>query len=217
MPAFFFLVVHKDTGSSHHPEIFFLIGVDIIGLTGFAAVLLHIVVLLDHLPAFAVENHQFTIAGCDEHLTIPFAKEGHPELLGHLVLAIAIFNERQLLGLRVNTIDTVIVGLHPEILLGIDIKSVNTTLDAPFLEFGHRVTVDLLGHRVEDTEVHALLQPYLPFMILPDLVYIVVTQCCRIVRIRIIGMETVTIISVQTIGCSDPYKSLGILEDIVDL
>ena len=141
----------------------------------------------------------------------------NPELLGYLILSIAVFDQSEVLLSGVIAIETLVVGLHPDTFLRINIETIDTALDTPLAENGGRIASNLLCNGIKATEIHTLLQPQIAIDILPDLVDIVVTQRGRIIWIRIEGTETVAIISVQTIGGTYPNIALRVLEQIINL
>ena len=110
-----------------------------------------------------------------------------------------------------------IVSLHPEILLGVDIDTVDTSLNAHFRQDRRRVTRYRLSHRVEDTIVHALTEPQITIDVFPHVIDVVVTQCGCIAGVGEERTETIAVVTVQTIRCTNPDIPLGILEDIVNL
>jgi hypothetical protein len=114
-------------------------------------------------------------------------------------------------------IESLIVGLNPETFLRVDIKPVDTALDAPLREDGGWVTVHLLGYRVEHTVVHALLKPQLTIAVFPYLVDIVIAQSGGIARVRVICAEAISIVPVKTIRSAYPYESARVLEHVVYL
>ena len=193
-----------------------LIDIDVISLARLSAIVAHVVILPKHLTLIAINAHQISITGSDQQLTTPLCETLNPELLGELILTIAVFNQRQFLAPGMIAVQTFVVGLYPYSLLRIDVETVDTTLDAPLTKDRGRITGDLLGNRIEETEVHALLQPQIAINILPNLIDIVVTQRGRIIRIGIEGTETVTVIAVQTIGRTNPDITFGVLEQIVN-
>ena len=113
-------------------------------------------------------------------------------------------------------VKSLVVGLHPHILFGIDIETVDTTDDTIFRQLLGWVPHRTLGLRIEERIVHALPQPESSGSVLEDLVYVVATQCRRIVRVRIVGAESVAVIAVQTVRRADPHEPLRILIDTVD-
>ena len=193
------LLVEDEQMGGNHPDIAVFVHIYVISLIGIATIVFHVAVLPHHLSLLAVEGHHLTVAGNDKHLLTIIAKRGQPELLRDFVLAIAIFDQRQILGLGIQAIHTLIVGLHPKTFLGVDVKTVDTALDTHLRQFCRRIAVDALCHRIEDTEVHTLPQPEATLMVFPDQIHIVVAQRGRIIRIVIIGTKTVAIITVQTI------------------
>ena len=160
---------------------------------------------------FTVEHHQVTITRCYHELFAPLSVRGQPELLGEFLLGIAVFDECVFLILGVIAIHAFVIGLHPHVLTGVNIESVDTALDAPLGQLRRRITVHTLRHRVEDTEVHALLQPQSSQMVLPDTIHVVVSQRSGVVRIVIEGTETVAVITVQSVRGTYPYESSGVL------
>ena len=135
---------------------------------------LHVVVFPNHAPLAAIDTHQFTITRSYYQQTVIFSKRGEPEVFGELVFIIAVLDQRLLLRLGIIAIEAVVVVLHPEILLRVDIDTVNTARDADFGEFGRRIAYSALRLRVENAEVHTLAQPQPAIDILPDHIDIVV-------------------------------------------
>ena len=128
MPAFSLLVIDKQM-SRDDPDVFATIHIDIISLVGLATIVLDETVFPHHLTLVTIEGHDHTVAGDDEHLVATIAKRRQPELLGNLIITITVFDQGQLLCLRIITIHTLIVSLHPETFLRIDEETVDTTLD----------------------------------------------------------------------------------------
>ena len=111
-----------------------------------------------------------------------------------------------------------LVVFHPEVLLPVDIDTFHRVVHAQIrLQRPSHVTLELLGHRVVDTIVHALLQPQLPVVGLHNLVGIVVAHRRGVALVRIEGLHTVTVITVQSIGRANPYKAFRVAVDAVYL
>ena len=217
VPFLILLVVHKHMAHVQHPVVAMLIHIAVIRLTRLSAIQLHKVVALDNLALLAIDNHQVAIGRGDQQLIVPLGKVREVVLLGNLVLLVAIFDELIALFARVVAIQTLVVGLNPETLLRVDIETVDITFDTPLRQHGFGVAVHLLGKGVEQTVVHALLEPQHTVGILPDLVYQVVTQRGGIGGIGVIDTETVAIVTVQTVRCANPDKATRILKQVVDL
>ena len=194
-----------------------LVDIAIVSLIGLSTIVLHKVVLPQHLTVFAIDSHQVAIAGGDEQLVIPLGKVGEVVLLGNKVILVAVLYQLVSLLMGIVAVESLIVGLNPETLMRVDIETVDTTLDAPLGQNGGGIAVDTLGNRVEHAVVHALFEPQLAIAVLPYLVYVIVTQCSGVAGIGVICAETITIVTVETIAGTDPDESTRILEHIVYL
>ena len=217
IPDFIFLTEDELAVVGQHPVIAVFIHITVVSLTGLSAIILHEVVLPQHLTLVAIDGHHIAIAGCDQQFVVPLGKVREVILLIDLVGLVAILDQLVRLFARVIAIESLIVGLDPETFLRVDIEAVDTALNAPFREDGGWVAIHLLGNRIKHTVVHALFQPQLTLAVFPDLVDIVIAQCGRITRIRVIGTEAIAIIAVQAIRGTNPDESARVLEQIVDL
>ena len=217
VPFLILLVEHKHMSHVEHPEIAVLIDIAVISLTRLTAIEFHKVVALDNLAFIAIDNHQIAIGRGNQQLIVPLGKVGYVVLLWQFVLLVAIFDELIGLFARVIAIQALIVGLDPEALLRVDIKTVDITFDAPLRQHRFRVAVYLLGKGVEQTVVHALLEPQHTVGILPYLINQVVTQRGGIGRMRVVDAEAITIVTVQAVRGTNPDKTTRILEHVVDL
>ena len=159
-----------------YPIVAAVIDIESVGIVLTAAMLTDITILPHHLAALAVDSRQFTIAGGDNQQILILAEGVEPELLGEQIFVVAVLDQRLLLGLGVVAIEAVVVGLHPQILLGVDIDTVDTALDADFREYRRRIAGDSLGIGVEDAEVHALTEPQITIDVFPHVIDVVVTQ-----------------------------------------
>ena len=200
-----------------HPVVIEVVKHHRIGSLLGTAMRMDMVVAPGHLALLAVNSHQFTVAGHQDQQVLILRKRRGPELLGELTLTVAILGQGFLLGLRIIIVKAFVIRLHIQVLLRVDIETVDTAFDTDLAQDGRRVTHHLLRLGIEHAVVHTLPQPQLSVLILPDVIHIVVTERGRVARIRIEGTEAVAVVSVQTIRRGDPHKSPRILEDIVDL
>ena len=81
------------------------------------------------------------------------------------------------------TVETLIVGLHPDVSLGVDVETVDTPDNAIGFKLFGRIPLGTLGDRVEQRIVHALPQPEPSLGVFEYLIYVVVAQGRRIVRV----------------------------------
>ena len=106
--------------------------------------------------------------------------------------------------------ETVIIALHPKILLVVDIQELNATRNTHLLQYPLRVPVAFLGRRVEDGIAHALLQPQLTVVSLKYTVHIVIAQRRRVTHVRIERLDAIAVITVQTIGRTYPHHTVDV-------
>ena len=172
-----------------------------------SAVVLHKVISPYHFALIAIDSYDVTIARCHKQLVVPLGKVREVVLLVYLVGLVAVLYQGTGLLSWVVAVQSLVVGLHPEALLRVDIETVYTALNAPLIQYGCRVSRHLFGHGVKHAVVHALLQPQLALAVFPYLVYIVVSEGCRVVGIRVVYTESVTVISVQSVRCTNPDES----------
>ena len=200
-----------------HPVVLEIVKLHQIGSLLGTAMLMDIVVAPGHPALLAVNSHQLTVAGNHNQQVLILRKRRDPELLRELTLTISILGQGFLLRLRIIVVKTLVIGLHIQVLLRVDIDTVDTTFDTNLAQDGRWVTHHLLRLGVKHAEVHTLSQPQPSFHILPNVIHIVVTERCRVARIRIIGTEAVAVVTVQTIRRCDPHEAFRILKDIIDL
>ena len=200
-----------------HPVVMEIVNLDQIGSLLGTAMRMDIVVAPGHPALLTVHSHQLTVAGYQDQQVLILRKRRSPELLGELTFTVAILGQGLLLRLRIIVVKALVIGLHIQVLLRVDIDTVNTAFDTDLAQDRRWVTHRLLRLGIEHAEVHTLSQPQPAVHILPDVIHIVVTERGRVGRIRIVGTETVAVVTVQTIRRGDPHEAFGILEDIVDL
>ena len=217
VPNLVLLVEYKDIARGEHPVVAVLVDIAIVALIGLAAIVLHEVVLPQHLTVLAIDSHQVAIAGCNEQLVVPLSKVGEVVILRYQIVFVAILNQLVCLLTGIVAVKALIVGLDPEALMRVDIESVDTTLDAPLGQNGGRITVNLLGDGIEHAVVHTLFEPQLTIAVLPYLVNVIITQSSGVAGIRVISAEAIAIVTVESIAGAYPYESTRILEHIVDL
>ena len=217
IPLLILLVVHIHLTARDHPVVAVFIHIAVVGLTGGTAMLAHEIILEQDLALIAIDDHDITIGRGHEQFIVPLGKAREVVLLGNLVLLVAILDELVGFLAGVIAIQTLVVGLDPETFLRVDIQAVDITLDAPFGQDKLGVAGDLLGEGIEHTVVHALLEPQHAVGILPDTIHQVVAQGGGIGGIRIIDTEAVAVVTVETVGRTNPDKATRILEQVVDL
>ena len=217
IPFLFFLAINEAHGGRQDPDVSMIIDIQIILALFLSSILTHIRVFPDHLSARTINCHQVTVTGRHDEQVVIFCKRREPELVGELLSAITVFDECTFLCLGVIAIESVGISLHPQVLLRIDIDTVDTARDAQLGEHRRRIAHDLLRDWVEERVVHTLFQPQLSVDILPDHINIVAAQRQRVVGIGIKRTETVAVVTVQTIRGAYPDIALGVLEEIVQL
>ena len=145
----------------------------------------------------------------------------HPrDAIGRVKLeqAIAHLDLRNLLGMRIITVDALLVELHPKVLLVVNIHILHSCIETEkAFKLTAGISLHFLCYRVIDAIVHALFQPQLTVIGLHNLVGIVVAHRRGVALVRIEHFNAVTIIAVQTIGRSYPYETLGVPKDAVHL
>ena len=217
IPLILLLMMDISSVRRHHPSIIIVINIQLIGSL-LCATMLRDMLVSPYDPTFlAIRRQQLSVAGDHHQKSVILGKRGNPEFLRKLILRIAVLRQGLQLGLRIIEIKTVIVSLHPEILVLVDINTVQTALDTHLGEQGRGCAHCRFRLRVKHAEVHTLSQPESARIILPDVIHIVVTQRGGVVGIRIERTETVTVVTVQTIRRGNPHKTFRILEDIIDL
>ena len=217
IPFLLFLTIDIARDRCQHPEVAAIVNIQIIGAFLLSAVLAHVGIFPHHLSLRAVNSHQVAVTGRHDEQVVIFCKRREPELVGELIRSVAVLDECTLLRLGVIAVETVGIGLHPQVLLRIDIDAVDTARDAQLGQHRRRIAHRFLRHRVEERVVHALLQPQLSVEILPDHINVVAAQRQRVVGIGIKRTETVAVVTVQTIRGAYPDIALGILEETVQL
>ena len=217
MPLLLLLLVNIGRTIGEHPVVAEIVHNNPIIRTGGSTMLANEGIFPHHLSPRTVDSHQITIARCHDKLAVILSKRREPELLGKLLLTIAILRQCLLLRLGIITIETVRVSLYPNVFLRIDINTVYTSRNSQLSQIWRRITHGSLCNRVEDTVIHALLQPELTVDVLPDHIHIIIPQRRRIVGIRIEDAETIAVITVESVWRTYPYNTLGVLKHTVNL
>ena len=217
VPNLVLLVEYKDIARGEHPVVAVLVDIAIVALIGLAAIVLHEVVLPQHLTVLAIDSHQIAITGGNEQLVVPLGKVGEVVILRYQIVFVAVLNQLVCLLTGIVAVKALIVGLNPETLMRVDIETVDTTLDAPLGKNGGGIAVNLLGNGIEHAVVHTLFEPQLTIAVLPYLVNVIIAQSSGIARIRVISAEAIAIVAVESIAGAYPDESARILEHIVDL
>ena len=122
----------------------------------------------------------------------------------------------QVLGYGVEVIKTVLISLYPIVLLGVQMKMLDTTLDALTGKPATRCTIDLLRDWVVERIVHALLQPQATTIGLLYLVDTIITKRRGILIIGEISPDAIAVIAVQTITRTKPHIPLRVTIDAID-
>ena len=173
-------------------------------------VFVQIVVLPHNTVCLLVEAEDVAVVRRQIKEFVVLGKARHTDVVIELLVTIA---ERIMLQLRVLEIDmpeALVQGLHPVVLLVIDIDTLYTAFDASLGQDALRMAVTLLGTGIEDGIVHALAQPQAAVAGLIDLVDIVVAQRHGVLHLRIIGLKAIAVITVQTVWRADPHEALGV-------
>ena len=159
IPLLCLLIIHKRHQIRHHPVVALLIHHDGIGLAGLSSVLDHVSVLPSHLTRLRVHAVKFTVARSHQQGTVPVCHRRDIQLLGQQSVLVAVFCQGVFLSPRNITIESLVVGLHPDIFLGVDIEAVDTTFHTVFRQLSGGVSLTALGLRIEQRVVHTLPQP----------------------------------------------------------
>ena len=154
---------------------------------------------------FTIQHDQFALIGT-EHNLIAITGESRNTVNGiKLPLFIASLDVRQLLRFGIIAVESILITLHPEASLIIDIETLDTACNTIFWKDITHITLKRFRHRVIDTVVHTLLQPQLTIKSLHDFIGIVVAHGSSITLIRIERLKAIAIIAAKTISGTKPH------------
>ena len=115
------------------------------------------VVTLPADPVFLpVETKDLTIERGYQYILTELGKTGYSKIVVKLLRTIPKAIMLELPGARTVVPEALVVRLHPEILLGVNIQTLHTTLDTVLPQPHLRMAVEFLRHRVVDGIVHTL-------------------------------------------------------------
>ena len=170
------LVVDEGAHVGHHPVVAVMVDDEVIGIIVLAAMFGHVSVLPFHLARSGIHPDEFTVAGCHEQHAVVVGHRREIEFLGQHPFLVAVFGQRVLPPARHVAVETLVVGLHPDVSLRVDVETVDVADNSVGLELPGRVPLGALGGWVEQRVVHALAQPEPSHGVFEDLVYVVVAQ-----------------------------------------
>ena len=145
VPAALLLGVDVQTrGVSDDPDILFTVDahpIVVIGIEG----TLDVVLLPKHLPRLAVDAQQFAVGRHQHHTLLALGTGRNAELFGEVMGAVAKVDVGQPLRGRVQVVQSVVIGLHPVVLLRVDVDILQTARHAILCQPAHGVTLHRLG------------------------------------------------------------------------
>ena len=149
MPLLGLLVIDEGFQVREYPVVAVWIHDDVIGLTGLTPVLDHISVLPSHLTRLWIHTDEFTVAGGHQQHTVPVGHRREVEFLGQQTFLVAVLGQCVFLSAIDIAVEPLVVGLHPEIFLGVDVEAVDTADDTVFCQLFGGIPHGTLGHWVE--------------------------------------------------------------------
>ena len=201
-----------------HPDVTVVVHTQVVLLVLRRAVVTHPLVVIHLLTLLTVETNQFAVRR-NHHHTVVTGGIGREIIRGiQLVITVAEVKVGDLLSIGVIIVKSLIVELHPEILLRVDIQLLDTFIETEiFLEFLRGVTFKLFRHGVIHTIVHTLMEPELTVEALHNLRRVIVAHSSSIARVGVERLHTIAIIAVQSVHRADPYVTLRVAERTVHL
>ncbi len=143
----------------------------VIGIQG----VLHVGILPQHLTLLAIDAHQFAEGRYEHHTLLRLGISRYTKVLRELIRAVAESEVLEVLSHGVEIVETVLIALHPIVLLRVEVDALHTAEHTPLVQPVRRVSVHLLRHRVVHRIVHTLFQPQPAAVTFLDLVDAVVT------------------------------------------
>ena len=204
-PALLILQINIGTGGvSDYPDVAILVGIHPVVVIGVERIP-HIVVAPAHVSVFAIYAHQLSEGRHHEHALAGLLPGRDAKILGELPIAIAEGEVFEIFCLRVEVVESVLIGFHPVAFLRVQIQPLHGTLDAHRVKPSRGLSVHFLCHGVIHRVVHALVQPESSAVSLLYLVYAIVAQRGCILVIREVCPHAIAIVAVQAVACSHPH------------
>ena len=175
VPALLILHINIGThGVRNYPKVLVLVSghpIVVIGIQG----VLHIGILPQHLTLLAIDAHQFAEGRYEHHTLLRLGIGRYTKVLRELIWPVAESEVLEVLSHGVEIVETVLIALHPIVLLRVEVDALHTAEHTPLVQPVRRVSVHLLRHRVVHRIVHTLFQPQPAAVTFLDLVDAVVT------------------------------------------
>ena len=209
------LILHINIGTHgvrNYPKVLVFVSghpIIVIGIQG----VLHVGILPQHLTLLAIDAHQFAEGRYEHHTLLRLGISRYTKVLRELIWPVAESEVLEVLSHGVEIVETVLIALHPIVLLRVEVDALHTAEHTPLVQPVRRVSVHLLRHRVVHRIVHTLFQPQPAAVTFLDLVDAVVTQRGCVLVITEIGTDAVTIIAIQTIVGTEPHVTLRVTEN----